>query len=157
MDDPDQYIDFMAKYKDWISIKRMGIRPNTRPEEVVFHMAGIRNTIDAKAFGFLGINTSIIDNIAVRATQGKKKSYSSLSECIMNLNNQDTKKILEDSCGEKKELVPIAEIYLIGKVLTNLNFDSSISQLALSKIYKDLKIKKPKGRIGGGKAKEESD
>ncbi len=156
MDDPDQYIDFMAKYKDWISIKRMGIRPNTRPEEVVFHMAGIRNTIDAKAFGFLGINIGIIDNIAASATQGKKKSYTSLSECILNLNNPETKRVLEQSCGEKKELVPIAEIYLIGKVLTNLNFDASISQLALSKIYKDLKIKKPRGRVGG-KGKEESD
>ena len=26
MDDPSEYIDFMAKYKDWISIKRLGIR-----------------------------------------------------------------------------------------------------------------------------------
>jgi hypothetical protein len=157
MDDPSEYIDFMAKYKDWISIKRMGIYANTKPEEVVFHLALVRTTIDNKAFPILGINTSMLDAVANKATAGKKKSYASLSEAILALNNAETKKVIADSCGEKKELAPVAEIYLMGKVLTNLKFDSSINQEALSKIYPDLKMKKPRGKMGGKAKAEESD
>ena len=89
MDDPSEYIDFMAKYKDWISIKRLGITPNTKPEEVVFHMAGIRNTIDLKAFPLLGIKTGPLDAAAGRLTEGKKRNFADLGGAISGLGGAD--------------------------------------------------------------------
>jgi hypothetical protein len=157
MEEPSEYIDFMAKYKDWISIKRMGIYGDTRPEEVVFHMALIRSTIDNKAFELLGIKTDVLDTAAGVVTAGKKSGYSSLAEAISALDSPDTKKAIAEACGEKGDLSPVAKIYLLGKVLNNLNFDSGINQKVLSKIYPDLKIKKPMGRFGSKKKAAESD
>ncbi len=146
MDDPEEYVDFLAKYKDWISIKRLGIRPDTKPEEVVFHMAGIRNTIDAKAFPFMGIKTSVLDVVANRLTLGKRKSFESLGQAITQLGSGEAKKAVEESCSDKKELAPLAWTYLIGRILNNLDFDASINQKTISKIFPNLKIKKPLGR-----------
>jgi hypothetical protein len=146
MDDPSEYIDFMAKYKDWISIKRLGIRPETKPEEVVFHMAGIRNTIDLKAFPLLGIKTGALDAAANRLTEGKKKNFADLGQAISGLSGVDAKRAVEEACAERKELSPIARAYLIGKVLNNLEYDAAINQKIMSKIFPDLKIKKPLGR-----------
>ena len=69
MDEPEEYIDFMAKYKDWVSIKRIGIRPETRPEEVVHYLAGVRTTIDVKSYPMLKINTQMLDQQAERSAQ----------------------------------------------------------------------------------------
>ncbi len=145
-EDPEEYVDFLAKYKDWISIKRLGIRPDTKPEEIVFHMAGIRNTIDMKAFPIMGIRTGVLDEAAGRITSGKRKSFESLGEAITQLGGADAKRAVEESCAERKELAPLSWAYLIGRVLNNLDYDASINQKALSKIFPNLKIKKPLGR-----------
>ncbi len=145
-EDPEEYVDFLAKYKDWISIKRLGIRPGTRPEEIVFHMAGIRNTIDAKAFPIMGIKTGVLDEAASRLTSGKRRSFESLGDAMTHLGDAEAKRAVEESCAERKELAPLSWTYLIGKVMSNLDYDPSINQKVLSKIFPDLKIKKPLGR-----------
>lgn len=154
MEEPDQYIDFMAKYKDWVSIKRLGIRPDTKPEEIVHYLAALRTTIDNKSYSFLGIKTNILDEYAKRLSQGKRKSYNSLAEVSNSLAGSETKSMLESSC-ENRSLVPLAEIYLLGRVLTNLGFDTSINQTVMSKIFPGLKPPKAPGRLGKSKKKEE--
>lgn len=151
MEEPDQYIDFMAKYRDWISIKRMGIRDNTRPEEVVFHLAGIRGTIDSKAFPILGIKISVLDSFADEATKGLKKNANSLAEVAQKFGGSGAKTAIDQACDDK-QLKPLAEIYLLGKMIANTGYDTSINQKAMSKIWKDLKVKKPPGRGAGKKA-----
>lgn len=146
MDEPDEYIDFMAKYKDWVSIKRIGIRPETRPEEVVHYLAGVRGTIDAKSYPMLAIKTQMLDQEAAKICEGLKKNYPSLSTAIAKLGNPDTKKVLNESCS--KELVPLAEIYMLSKVLTTLGYDTSINQTVMSKIFPGLKTPKTLGRKG---------
>ena len=146
MEEPSEYIDFMAKYRDWISIKRMGIYNDTKPEEVVFHLALVRSTIDGKAFALLGIRTGALDAVAEKVTSGKRKNYQSLAEAISSLASPETKKAIAEACGEKAELAPVAKIYLLGRVLANLKFDAGINQAVLSRIYPNLKVKKPMGR-----------
>ena len=147
MDEPDQYIDFMAKYKDWISIKRLGIREDTRPEEVVHYLAGVRSTIDVKSYPMLAIKTSMLDEQAAKVCLGSKKNYQSLSAAIAKLSDPDTKKVVSESCS--KELTPLAEIYLLSKVVTTIGYDTSINQTVMSKVFPGLKPpKKPLGRKG---------
>jgi hypothetical protein len=43
-------VTFSAKYKNWISIKKMGIDENTKEPEVAHILASIKETIDRKAF-----------------------------------------------------------------------------------------------------------
>lgn len=150
MDEPEEYVDFMVKYKDWIAIKRLGIRSGTKPEEVVYHMAGIRSTMDGKSYPMLGIKTNILDEHAKKLCAGMKKSYASLASALNLISSTDTKKILEQSCT--KELAPIAETYLLAKITTTIGFDTGINQTLMSKIFRDLKAPKALGRVG--KAKE---
>lgn len=153
MDEPEEYIDFMAKYRDWISIKRIGIRPETKPEEVVHYLAGIRTTIDSKSFPMLKINTSALDEYANTLSAGMKKSYGSLASALNKMDSPETKKVLVESSS--KELSSLAEIYLLGKVISNIGFDTSINQKAISKIFPEIKTPKPLGRAGKSKKGEE--
>ncbi|HUC39140.1 MAG TPA: DUF2666 family protein [Candidatus Acidoferrum sp.] len=146
MAEDEDYVDFMAKYKDWISIKRLGIKPNTKPEEIVFHLAGIRNTIDMKSFPMLGIKTAPLDAEAARAAGGKKKKFKDLGAAVSELESSSAKHAVEQAVGGAKELAPLAWIYLLGKVISTLDYDASINQKTMSKIFPDLKIKKPLGR-----------
>jgi hypothetical protein len=152
LDEPEEYIDFMAKYRDWISIRRIGIRPETKPEEVVQYLAGIRTTIDVKSYPMLGIKTSMLDDHANKISAGMRKSYSSLAGVLGKMDGTETKRIILESCS--KELAPIAETYLLGKIISNLGFDVSINQKLMSKVYPDLKPPKALGRHGKGKKEE---
>jgi len=146
LDEPEEYIDFMAKYKDWIAIRRLGIRPDTRPEEVVMHMAGVRTLIDSKSYPMLGIKLNILDEHANKLTNGVRKSYETLSDVIKSLGGSETKNVIESSC-DNKALTPIAQVYLLGKTITNLGYDTGINPATLAKIFPGLKMPKvPMGR-----------
>ncbi len=150
MDEPEEYIDFMAKYGSWIAIKRLGIDGSTKPEEVVQHLAIVRNTIDGKSFLLMGIKTDALDAYSKRVSSGSRKSYSSLSSAISRLDGAETKRIISESCS--KELAPLAEIYLLSRIITDIGYDTAINQNVMAKIFPDLKVKKPLGR---GKGKKE--
>ena len=143
-DEPSEYVDFMVKYKDWVAIKRLGIRDQTRPEEIVFHLAGIRNSIDGKAFKILGIDTEKLDSLASSISQGRKGNYSVLGDALKELDKKEVKAQIEGACKDNK-LAKIAGIYLLNRIMLNLGFDSSINQDMLSKVYPDLKVKLPPG------------
>jgi len=139
-------IDFLAKYKDWIAIKKMSISDDTKPEEIAFHLASIRQTIDKKAFEVLGINTKQLDELANKITSGARKSYKALAEAIASLGSQEARDIVAKACNGKEELQEVANAYLLRKVVQNLGFDFDVNQEMLAKVYPQLKIPKPLGR-----------
>ncbi len=139
-------IDFLAKYGDWVAIKKMRIRPDTKPEEIAFHLASIRRSIDRKAFEVLGIDTASLDSYANSLTSGARKSYASLAEAIGKLGTAEARDVASKACNGKEELAGIASVYLLRKVVQNLGFDLDVNQEMLSKIYPSLKIRKPLGR-----------
>ncbi len=143
-EEPSEYVDFMVRYKDWVAIKRLGIRDQSRPEEIVFHLAGIRNSIDSKAFKILGIDTERLDSLASSIANGRKGNYSALGDVLKELDKKDVKAQIESSCSDSK-LSKIAGIYLLNRIMLNMGFDSSINQEMLSKVYPDLKVKLPPG------------
>jgi len=146
LDEPEEYIDFMAKYKDWIAIRRLGIRADTKPEEVVMHMAGVRSLIDSKSYPMLGIKLGILDECAGKLTAGVRKSYASLSDVIKSLSGSEAKSAIDTAC-ENKALTPIAEVYLLSKTITNLGYDTGINPAQMAKIFPGLKMPKvPMGR-----------
>ncbi|MGC8662330.1 MAG: DUF2666 family protein [Candidatus Micrarchaeia archaeon] len=139
-------IDFLAKYKDWISIKKMSIVDNIKPEEVAFHLASIRQTIDKKAFEILGIDTKQLDQFVENLTEGKRKTYKTMAEIIGNLDNNATKEVIKKASNSKPELEQVARVYILRKVVQNLGFDFDVNQEMLAKVYSYLKIPKPLGR-----------
>ncbi len=103
MDEPDEYVDFMVKYGDWVAFKRMGIREGTPPEEVAFHISGIKYTIDGKICKLLGIDTDALDSYADQVTAGKRKGYPDLSKAIESLSNPRTKEVLSNAVKRKEK------------------------------------------------------
>jgi hypothetical protein len=139
-------IEFLAKYKNWIAIKKMSISDDVKPEEIAFHLASIRQTIDKKAFEILGIDTSILDEEANKITGGARKSFKSLAEAISSLSSEEAREAVQKACKGKEELQEVANAYLLRKVVQNLGFDFDVNQEMLAKVYPELKIPKPLGR-----------
>ena len=147
LDEPDEYVDFMAKYKDWISFKRLGIRPNTTPQEVVYHLAGIRTVAESRMYPLLGIKTEVLDSYAESATQGLKKR--DLPQVVARLDSPEAKQAIVASSNET--LAPLAKVYLLNKLITNVGLETGINQPAMSKVFPELKP--PKMPLGGRKKK----
>ena len=145
MSDGDS-VDFMAKYGTWVSIKKMSISASTKPEEIVMHLASIRQNIDRKAFEMLGIDTKSLDELAATFTAGKRKSYGTLAEILDSFGKSDTKSAIEKACNGKDVLKNIATVYLFRTIVKSLGFDFDVNPEILQKAYPELKIPKPPGR-----------
>ncbi len=152
MDDkPDEYIEFMVRYKEWVAIKRMAIYPDTKPEEVVFHLAGIRNALDGRMFKLLGVKTEELDAFATGKTAGIRSGYSSLTQVMQHVDSTEAKAALDKAC-ENKTMLPFAKTYLLNKLIMSLKLDTAISQQAMSKAFPYLKLPKTPGRKPKAKA-----
>jgi hypothetical protein len=156
MDDPSEYVDFMAKYKGWLSIKRLGIRPNTSPQEIVMHLSNIRSAIDSRAYRILGINTEALDSLASRISSGKPKSPESLAFIIKELNSPETKKEISSACSTETA-AKAAQIYVFNKALESLNYDTSIKPQLMAKLFPELKLSVPRGMGRKKRSRADSD
>jgi len=146
MDEPAQYIDFMVKYKDWISISRQELDDNTKPEEIAFLLNNIRTSAELKYYTFLGIDLPKLDSFAAKATSGLK-GYDDAAKALSQISGGEGKKELAAACQDPK-LKKVAESYLAAKVIERLGIKTHIDANEMFKIYPDLKIYKkrmPKG------------
>ncbi len=139
-------IDFLAQYKGWIAVKKLEISEDTKPEEVAFHLASIRESIDRKAFEILGIDTSIIDNYVSNIIKGKRKDFKTLGELISEMSKKEAKDIILSACKGKEELLPIANAYFLRSLVIGLGFDFDVSRELLSRIFPYLKVPRLRGR-----------
>lgn len=142
----NESIEFSARYKDWIVIKRAKIYEDTTPEEIVFNLASIRQSLDRKAFEILGIDTKVLDEYADKTTNNARKSYVNLAQCMQALGSSEARGIVEKACNGKERLNEVASTYLFRKVVQNLKFDFDVNQEMLSKAYPNLKLPAPRGR-----------
>lgn len=142
----DESIEFSARWKDWVVIKRTTIREGTKPEEIVFTLAAIRQSIDRKAFDFIGIDTKALDDYAASISAGMKKNFKDLGQVVQALGTPQSKEAVAKACASKPEADEIARTYLFRKAVQSLGFDFDVNQEMLSKIYPELKMPKPRGR-----------
>jgi hypothetical protein len=146
MDEPAQYIDFMVKYKDWISISRQELDDNTKPEEIAFLLNNIRTSAELKYYTFLGIDLAKLDSFAAKATTGLK-GYEDAAKALSQISGSEGKKELATACPDPK-LKKVAESYLAARVIERLGIRTHIDAKEMFKIFPDLKIykkRKPKG------------
>ena len=144
--EPEGSIEFYAKYKGWVAVKKLEINSDIKPEEVAMRVASIRESIDRKVFEILGIDTASLDAYAEALTKNMRKSYTNLAQVIQNLGKQEVKEQVQKATNGKLELEEIAATYLFRKVVQNLQFDFDVSQEMLEKAYPYLKMPKPPGR-----------
>ena len=75
----DEKIEFLAKYKDWISVKRLTIDDKTRPKDILYILGTIWATIEDRLERYLvesGVDKGQLDTQAEKIAQelGKKVS-----------------------------------------------------------------------------------
>ncbi len=139
-------IEFLAKYKNWLAVKKISIGPDTKPEEIVLQMSSIRQSVDKKSFELLGIDTAKLDAYAAAITNGKRKSFGSLAEVVQKLGTSEAKEAVSGATGGNGGLVEIASTYLFRKTVQNLAFDFDVNPEMLQKAFPGLKVPKPPGR-----------
>lgn len=146
-------IALMAKYREWISIKKLSISDDTKPEEVSAHLSSIRMTADRKIPQILGINTMNLDAYADGSTNKMRKSAANIEKIVDILCSGETKKQVDEAIPSES-VRGIAVTYLFGKMLQNIKLDLEVSPGTLMDMFPGLKIPKPKGRMPGQKKKQ---
>ena len=148
-------ISFMAKYKDWISIKKLSIDEKTKPEEVAAHLSSIRIATDRKAPQILGVNTENLDIYASTVTENMRKSAANLEKIIQALCSPEAKKQIDDASKGDASIRDAAIVYLFSRMIQNIKIDLEVSPDTLMDMFPGLKIPKPKGRMPGQKKKKQ--
>lgn len=138
-------IDFAASYRGWVVIKKASVHEDTKPEEIAFQLASIRQTIDRKAFEILGVDTKALDDYALSVTKEGRKNYQSLANAIQALGSSEAKAAAGKAAGKAENEEP-AKVYLLRRIVQNLGFDLDVNQEMLAKVYPNLKLPKPRGR-----------
>ncbi len=148
-------ISFMAKYKDWISIKKLSIHENTKPEEVSAHLSSIRMATDRKTAQILGVDTEALDIFASGATGNMRRSAANLEKVTDTLCSDQAKKEIDQAIAGDQSIRDAATVYLLGRMLQNIKIDLDVSIDTLMDMFPGLKIPKPKGRMPGQKKKKQ--
>ena len=147
-------VSFMAKYGDWIAVKKLSITPTTKPEEIAAHLSSIRIATDRKIAQVLGVATDSLDAYASASTEGMRKSIANMEKIISIMCTDETKKQVDSSLSNGAPR-SAAVIYLFGKMLQNIKLDLEVSPDTLMDMFPGLKIPKPKGRMPGQKKKKQ--
>lgn len=139
-------VEFLARYKNWLAVKKIHIDESTKPEEIVLQLSSIRQSVDKKSFELLGIDVAKLDAYAAQITTGTRKNYGALAEVIQKLGTGEAKEVAKNATGGKPELAEIASTYLFRKTVQSLAFDFDVNPDMLQKAFPNLKIPKPPGR-----------
>ena len=145
---------FMAKYNGWVSVKKMSIDKNTKPEEVAANLSSIRMATDRKAAQILGIDTELLETYATNMIGTMRKSAANLEKITNALDDAEALKEIENSCKGNKSLSEAAKTYLFSTMLNKLKLDLEVSPDTLMDMFPGLKIPKPRGNFGGKRKKK---
>jgi hypothetical protein len=77
----EEKIEFLAKYKDWICVKRLNIDEKTRPKDVLYILGAVWAVVENKLGKYLveaGVDKALLDKQADRLAQelGKRVTVS---------------------------------------------------------------------------------
>ena len=142
---PDSRIDFFANWGKWVSIKKMTILKETKPEEVAIHLASIGDSIDKKIFEFFPEDSKAkLSKYIEDLSKGKSSKMADLSNVAESLSSKDAKDLVEKSVGSSNTSIGYA--YILCSAMKNLGFEYKASLEFIGKAYPELKVKKPPGR-----------
>ena len=73
-------IEFFANYNGWVESRSMDITDSTKPLEIAYELATIREAVDRRAFDILGIDTKSLDSYSEKFSKlAPKGDYKSLA------------------------------------------------------------------------------
>ncbi|MFA5108368.1 MAG: DUF2666 family protein [Candidatus Micrarchaeia archaeon] len=146
-DESNDQIVFIAKHKDWISIKKLLIDEHVKSEDISLQLALVQKAIGEKSFRYAEIDTAKVDEVAQKYAAGKKKNFASLTEAFGSLKSSELKKELESACKTPAHY-PLAEGYFLKALIEKIGYYTYPDVDILQKVYPELKIPKPRGNFG---------
>ncbi len=113
-------LDFVAKYKDWAESLSIVVNANTSKEDVARFLVAVREDIDRRAFGILGVSLDPVEQFATNAAKALKRgNYSSMVDAYRMLGSKESEGAIDKASSGREELVPFAKAYLLRCLFSN--------------------------------------
>lgn len=132
---PKKRIGLMARYKDWISIKKLGLEEKVPKWEISGMLAGITEALIPKAFQFAEFEKEAVAEAAEKAVKGKRKSYGAIADVLS---------------AVPHSLSEMQTSYFLFTALSALGPKPYANRGMLTKEYPEIKPPKPRGRQAKG-------
>ncbi|MFH1306523.1 MAG: DUF2666 family protein [Candidatus Micrarchaeota archaeon] len=147
----DQIV-FIAKHKQWISIKKLLIDEYAKSEDISLILSQIQKGANEKSFSYAEINTEKVEEIAGEYAGGARKGFANLAEILKGIKPGELKGKLLPACKTPQHY-PLAEQYFVKCLNEKLGYSPYPTGEILQKVYPKLKIPKPRGNYGKKKKK----
>jgi len=121
----EKYINFIANYDDWVSIKKLKIEPATQPKTVMEFLASLTTSIDSRVEVNLRkvVELEKLDSAITELDLGSKDYEGAIaainSRAVTSVIKEITE-IEELQKNERKELADFCKVYATRKVLKEI-------------------------------------
>ncbi|MCR4335532.1 MAG: DUF2666 family protein [archaeon] len=133
----DKYIQFIANYNDWVSIRKLKIEEATDPKTIMEFLGSFGTSIDTKVEENLRkiVKLEKVDEAITALELGKKETGKALEEVNSRKVGSVIKEITENLEGlskpEKKELEQFCRVYAMKKVLKQTGIMVDYSEIEI--------------------------
>ena len=144
----NKYIQFVANYEDWVSIRKLTIEEKTDSKTIMEFLGGLGTSIDSKVEENLRkiVDLDKLDSAITALELGKKDTAKALEEINTRKVGAVIKEITVNLEGlskpEKKELVQFCKVYAMKKVLKQCVIMVDYSEIDIPGMKR---VKKKKG------------
>lgn len=134
----EKYIQFIANYDDWVSIKKLKIEPTTDPRQVMEFLASFCTSVDKKVEENLrktvdlGKLDKALEEIAFsKKGEGISKVIESASSGKINSTAKEISSIEGLQKGEQKEIEGFCKVYAMRKALKKCGLNVDYSEIEI--------------------------
>jgi len=130
----EKYINFIANYDDWVSIKKLKIEPATQPKTVMEFLASLTTSIDSRVEVNLRkvVELEKLDSAITELGLGSKDYEGAIaainSRAVTSIIKEITE-IEELQKNERKELAGFCKVYATRKVLKEIGLMVDYSEI----------------------------
>ena len=143
----EKYIQLIANYDDWVSIRKLKIEPATDPRTIMEFLASFSNSLDDKVAQNLRkiVRLEKVDEaIASLGLLGKKNTATAIEEVGSRKVNAVISELVEATTmqkNEKKEVEQFCRVYAMRKALKECGLMVDYTQISIPGMKKLKKAK----------------
>ncbi|HZX20587.1 MAG TPA: DUF2666 family protein [archaeon] len=143
----EKYIQFVANYDDWVSIRKLTIETATDPKTIMEFLASLNTSTDKKVEENLRKIVALdkVDEALASLELGKKDTAKALEEVNSRKVGSVIKEITENleklSKPEKKEIEQFCRVYAMRKALKQCGIGVDYSEIEIPGMKRVMKKK----------------
>jgi len=145
----EEYIQFVANYEDWVSIKKLTIEPATDPRTIMEFLASLTVSVDRKIEDNLRkiLDLNKVDE-AINAVFSGGKGASAINEALAAVNSSKVNSAINEITAnpqwqknEQKEMQGFCKAYAMRTALKKCNLMIDYSQIEIPGMKRLMKKK----------------